>query len=221
MAVGLKMPALYIGLIFLVVSVCGDLIDVAGNVWEIYYDEEHEKPYYHNVETDETTWNKPKVLKPNAKKAKDDRIHTPIPPQAEGGRTVAAGKSKSLPGSDPALLLRSLDFTSPFDHLPGVRNRAKLGRFEEKGLDVLFQHGGGLEKVKAEVERRLLEGEWDSPDVHLWNELGNVWRVKGDAYRAIDCFRKVGRHHQSCQMSPFVHLHSRTSVCIFCRCRSG
>ncbi|XP_037920438.1 uncharacterized protein LOC119657553 isoform X2 [Hermetia illucens] len=44
----------------------------------------------------------------------------------------------------------------------------------------------------ASLEKRLRRAKKEKPkSVHLFNQIGNYWRIKGDARQAIECFRRA------------------------------
>lgn len=45
--------------------------------------------------------------------------------------------------------------------------------------------------IKA-LERRLRKAKLEKPkSVQLYNQIGNYWRIKGDAKHSIECFRRA------------------------------
>lgn len=42
------------------------------------------------------------------------------------------------------------------------------------------------------LEKRLRKAKRDRPNsVHLYNQIGNFWRIKGNATMSIECFRRA------------------------------
>ena len=42
------------------------------------------------------------------------------------------------------------------------------------------------------LEKRLKRARKDKPrSVHLYNQIGNYWRIRGDARQSIECFRRA------------------------------
>lgn len=42
------------------------------------------------------------------------------------------------------------------------------------------------------LEKRLKKAKREKPrSVQLYNQIGNFWRIKGDAKKSIDCFRRA------------------------------
>merc|ERR1711907_410108 len=78
-------------------------------------------------------------------------------------------------------------FETEYDILDGIKNRAKLRMFEEPPVAVVFEEYGGVDKA-LDYLRRATREEPDNPN--HFNDLGNLWRVKGDTPLAVDCFRK-------------------------------
>eukprot|EP00128_Syssomonas_multiformis_P004112 Colp12_sorted_trinity150504_noHs@29575 len=77
---------------------------------------------------------------------------------------------------------------SQFDHLEGVAKRRSLKSMKEAGVALIFDHYGGLVEAEANLKKSLAE---HPNNAALINEAGNYWRVKGDTFQAVECFRKA------------------------------
>lgn len=84
-----------------------------------------------------------------------------------------------------------------YDHLIGVAERHSHPRVPEPEVAYYF-----LKKVKGSkslknfdieaLERRLKKAKREKPrSVQLYNQIGNFWRIKGDARQSIECFRRA------------------------------
>ncbi|XP_011306782.1 tetratricopeptide repeat protein 17 [Fopius arisanus] len=81
-----------------------------------------------------------------------------------------------------------LDFSMyTFDHLNAMRNRKNLSQHQEKGLIKYLPEGTDLNKFGHQVAHGLLKNStsW----LHL-NLAAIYWRVRGDAYNALECARR-------------------------------
>jgi len=78
-------------------------------------------------------------------------------------------------------------FTTEYDALDGIKNRASLPEFPEPPVAVIFKNYGSVDKASEYLKRVTLE---DPDNANNFNDLGNVWRVKGHTTMAVDCFRK-------------------------------
>lgn len=75
-----------------------------------------------------------------------------------------------------------------YDHLNGLKQRASLPKFPEPQVALIFDSYGGVDKAL----QYLKTATRDNPtNPNIFNDLGNVWRVKGESYLAVECFRKA------------------------------
>ncbi|EZA59137.1 uncharacterized protein LOC105275542 [Ooceraea biroi] len=81
-----------------------------------------------------------------------------------------------------------------YDNLIGVANRNKHPLVPEPNVALMFKKNGGkTTDVDIDLlERRLKKAKREKPkSVQLYNQIGNFWRIKGDAQRSIECFRRA------------------------------
>lgn len=88
---------------------------------------------------------------------------------------------------------KSVNFTY-YDNLVGVANRHRHPNVPEPQVSLIF--GGNTRRHTTididALERKLKRAKRDKPkSVSLYNQIGNFWRIKGDASRAIECFRRA------------------------------
>lgn len=97
--------------------------------------------------------------------------------------------------SDESLDCKPVNFTY-YDYLIGVGQRSNHSKIPEPEVAYLFL------KIKDEnsfknfditaLERRLKRTKREKPrSVQLYNQIGNYWRIVGDAQQAIECFRRA------------------------------
>lgn len=98
---------------------------------------------------------------------------------------------------DEVLDCGTVNFTY-YDHLIGVAERFNHPEYKpEPEIAYYF-----LKKVKGTkslknfdidaLERRLKRTKREKPrSVQLYNQIGNFWRIKGDARLSIECFRRA------------------------------
>ncbi|OAD58652.1 Tetratricopeptide repeat protein 17 [Eufriesea mexicana] len=81
-----------------------------------------------------------------------------------------------------------------YDNLLGVANRDKHPLAPEPNVALMFKKNGG-KTVDVDIdllEKRLIKAKREKPkSVQLYNQIGNFWRIKGDAQRSIECFRRA------------------------------
>ena len=81
-----------------------------------------------------------------------------------------------------------------YDNLLGVANRDKHPLVPEPNVALMFKKNGG-KTVDVDIdllEKRLIKAKREKPkSVQLYNQIGNFWRIKGDAQRSIECFRRA------------------------------
>lgn len=81
-----------------------------------------------------------------------------------------------------------------YDNLIGVANRNKHPLVPEPNVALMFKKNGGkaLDVDIDLLEKRLKKAKREKPkSVQLYNQIGNFWRIKGDAQRSIECFRRA------------------------------
>ncbi|XP_055534146.1 uncharacterized protein LOC129723760 [Wyeomyia smithii] len=90
---------------------------------------------------------------------------------------------------------KPVNFTH-YDDLVGVAQRYEHNPSPEPEVAYLFlkrKAGQSLEHFNIDaLERRLRRAKKEQPHtIHLWNQIGNFWRIKGNAGHAIECFRRA------------------------------
>ncbi|XP_014236872.1 uncharacterized protein LOC106659078 [Trichogramma pretiosum] len=81
-----------------------------------------------------------------------------------------------------------------YDNLIGVANRNKHPLVPEPAVVYMFKK---TEEKLTDfdidlLERRLKRAKREKPkSVQLYNQIGNFWRIKGNAQRSIECFRRA------------------------------
>ncbi|XP_057327033.1 uncharacterized protein LOC130668661 isoform X2 [Microplitis mediator] len=81
-----------------------------------------------------------------------------------------------------------------YDNLVGIANRNKHPLVPEPHVALMFKKGSTkVEDVDIDLlERRLKKAKREKPkSVQLYNQIGNFWRIKGNAERSIECFRRA------------------------------
>ncbi|XP_046824156.1 probable UDP-N-acetylglucosamine--peptide N-acetylglucosaminyltransferase SEC [Vespa crabro] len=81
-----------------------------------------------------------------------------------------------------------------YDNLIGVANRNKHPLVPEPNVALMFKKNNG-KAIDVDIdllEKRLKKAKREKPkSVQLYNQIGNFWRIKGDAQRSIECFRRA------------------------------
>ncbi|KAI0238487.1 hypothetical protein LSAT2_010786 [Lamellibrachia satsuma] len=79
-----------------------------------------------------------------------------------------------------------------YDHLRGIALRHTHPQIPEPEVAMIFKKKGSrnTEVDMNELEKRLKK-EQRLPSAHIFNQIGNFWRIKGDTQISIDCFRKA------------------------------
>ncbi|XP_058444888.1 uncharacterized protein LOC131426285 [Malaya genurostris] len=90
---------------------------------------------------------------------------------------------------------KPVNFTH-YDDLVGVAQRYEHNPAPEPEVAYLFlkrKAGQSLEHFNIDaLERRLRRAMKEQPHtIYLWNQIGNFWRIKGNAGHAIECFRRA------------------------------
>lgn len=123
----------------------------------------------------------------------------PVGSGASSVPTGTASQSARSGQSDTSLDLltcgKPVNFTH-FDDLVGVATRYEHNPAPEPEVAYLFlkrKTGQSLEHFNIDaLERRLRRAKKEQPHtIHLWNQIGNFWRIKGNAGHAIECFRRA------------------------------
>jgi len=111
----------------------------------------------------------------------------PPPLTAENHYIVVDGQIvvKRTAGHD---LTMTENFKSPYDHLIGLKQRHSLPKFSEPQVALIFDSYGGVDKAYKYLRTATRE---NPDDMANFNDLGNLWRVKGETFLAAECFRKV------------------------------
>lgn len=87
-----------------------------------------------------------------------------------------------------------------YDGLVGIANRNRHPIVPEPQISLIFgskskkvtRTNHSLEDEVDTLERKLKKAKKEKPkSVHLYNQIGNFWRIKGDARKAIECFRRA------------------------------
>ncbi|KAI4504679.1 hypothetical protein M0802_000229 [Mischocyttarus mexicanus] len=79
-----------------------------------------------------------------------------------------------------------------YDNLTGVANRNNHPLVPEPNVALMFKKSNGKAIDVDLLERRLKKAKREKPkSVQLYNQIGNFWRIKGDAQRSIECFRRA------------------------------
>lgn len=78
-----------------------------------------------------------------------------------------------------------------YDHLPGVSVRSDLPAVPEPQVALIFKKRSAELDIEG-LERRLKKAKKEKPkSVQLYNQIGNFFRIKGDASKSIQCFRRA------------------------------
>lgn len=90
----------------------------------------------------------------------------------------------------------SVNFTF-YDNLVGVIHRNNHPNITEPHPDLILTKRNNAKKENLQIEisameRKLKKAIQEKPkSVHLYNQIGNFWRLKGNTKKAIECFRKA------------------------------
>ncbi|XP_076634056.1 uncharacterized protein LOC143348098 isoform X3 [Colletes latitarsis] len=83
---------------------------------------------------------------------------------------------------------------SYYDNLVGIADRDKHPLVPEPNVILMFKKNGS-KSIDIDIdllEKRLIKAKREKPkSVQLYNQIGNFWRIKGDARRSIECFRRA------------------------------
>uniref|UniRef100_A0A182Y7R7 Uncharacterized protein n=1 Tax=Anopheles stephensi TaxID=30069 RepID=A0A182Y7R7_ANOST len=110
-----------------------------------------------------------------------------------GANIKGAGTSVSTEPADVLDCGKPVNFTY-YDDLIGVAQRYSHPIAPEPEVAYLFLKKKGPKSLKNfdidALERRLRKAKSEKPrSVQLYNQIGNFWRIKGDARQSIECFR--------------------------------
>lgn len=81
-----------------------------------------------------------------------------------------------------------------YDHLRGIANRNEHGHIPEPEVALIFKKKGSKNSHVdiSELEEKLKKMKKDDPNsAHVYNQIGNFWRIKGNTQNSIECFRKA------------------------------
>ncbi|GLV44495.1 super sex combs [Carabus blaptoides fortunei] len=92
---------------------------------------------------------------------------------------------------------KAVNFTY-YDNLVGVANRHRHPNVPEPQVALIFSKKKSTKGATSSdfdvnaLERRLKKAKREKPkSVSLYNQIGNFWRIKGDAHKSIECFRRA------------------------------
>lgn len=119
----------------------------------------------------------------------------PVPDPSSKIVDLSSSSSSSASGLDLLTCGKPVNFTH-YDDLVGVAQRYEHNPAPEPEVAYLFlkrKTGQSLEHFNIDaLERRLRRAKKEQPHtIHLWNQIGNFWRIKGNAGHAIECFRRA------------------------------
>lgn len=122
----------------------------------------------------------------------------PVASNAQSGtasKPARSSQSDSFASLDLLTCGKPVNFTH-YDDLVGVAQRYEHNPAPEPEVAYLFlkrKTGQSLEHFNIDaLERRLRRAKKEQPHtIHLWNQIGNFWRIKGNAGHAIECFRRA------------------------------
>ncbi|KAI4462150.1 ttc17 protein [Holotrichia oblita] len=82
-----------------------------------------------------------------------------------------------------------------YDNLVGVLNRHRHPNVPEPQVALILSKTKNNKPTEFDIdalERRLRKAKKEKPkSVQLYNQIGNFWRIKGDAQKSIECFRRA------------------------------
>ncbi|XP_046391209.1 tetratricopeptide repeat protein 17-like [Ischnura elegans] len=128
-----------------------------------------------------------------------DRVENASEPESKVENTTVKesnNSSSSVEESEGEEYLdcgKSANFTY-YDHLVGVANRHNHPHAPEPQVSLIFRKRSSknIEFDINALERKLKKAKKEKPkSVQLYNQIGNFWRVKGDAQKSIECFRRA------------------------------
>ncbi|KAK3104806.1 hypothetical protein FSP39_010574 [Pinctada imbricata] len=83
-----------------------------------------------------------------------------------------------------------------YDHLRGITNRNEHSHIPEPEVALIFKKKGNKNSQITvdvnELEEKLRKAKKEKPkSAHVYNQIGNFWRIKGNTQLSIECFRKA------------------------------
>ncbi|EDO47888.1 predicted protein, partial [Nematostella vectensis] len=79
-----------------------------------------------------------------------------------------------------------------YDHLEGIINRESHPPYAEPEVAMIFKKNEMEEVDLNVIESNLKQSFEESPNsVVVFNQIGNFWRIRGNTYHSIECFRKA------------------------------
>ncbi|XP_037076006.1 uncharacterized protein LOC119097080 isoform X1 [Pollicipes pollicipes] len=108
---------------------------------------------------------------------------------SESNQITSRNESAAAEPEEPLDCGKSVNFTH-YDHLVGVSSRRHHPHVPEPHASLVFRRRG--ESVDLDLlERKLRRSKREKPkSLQLYNQIGNFWRIKGDASKAIECYRR-------------------------------
>uniref|UniRef100_A0A182IKB8 Uncharacterized protein n=1 Tax=Anopheles atroparvus TaxID=41427 RepID=A0A182IKB8_ANOAO len=154
-----------------------------------YAGEEEESTFYIITSTTvnyrENTW----------RRQSRDNVIVNLPKDSSDSATNPNLKGGTDADSDVLDCGKPVNFTY-YDDLIGVAQRYSHPIVPEPEVAYLFLKKKGAKSLKNfdidALERRLRKAKNEKPrSLQLYNQIGNFWRIKGDARHSIECFRKA------------------------------
>ncbi|CAM9748113.1 uncharacterized protein LOC144942726 [Lampetra fluviatilis] len=187
---------------------------IASTHWKLYEPEGLVRPkdggdqQYTLLDDDETDWEGPggdpimMMMMSGRTKTGRAREQQPCGACARQRRaSTSHGEQQRRHDSDEGLLTCGTPVNlTQLDHLEGISRRHLLAFLPEPEVALLFtgsEDGGHVDEVALEMDLRQAVAqhgrEKQSPCTmaSLFRQIGNYWRLKGNAYHAIECFRKA------------------------------
>lgn len=133
--------------------------------------------------------------KANGSNSNYNRSGSTVSPSEPSAKQRLSSES-DVPPEDLLTCGKPVNFTH-YDDLVGVAQRYEHNLAPEPEVAYLFLKrktgGQSLEHFNIDaLERRLRRAKKEQPHtINLWNQIGNFWRIKGDAGHAIECFRRA------------------------------
>ncbi|KAL0268990.1 UNVERIFIED_CONTAM: hypothetical protein PYX00_010745 [Menopon gallinae] len=124
-----------------------------------------------------------------------DDVNNTVTVTRNGTRSQNKNSSATLTGEHDDVLDcgKAVNFTY-YDYLVGVNNRHNHPHVPEPQVALIFNKNSSKNNefdVDA-LERKLKKAKREKPkSVQLYNQIGNFWRIKGDAQKSIECFRRA------------------------------
>uniref|UniRef100_A0A182W4I1 Tetratricopeptide repeat protein 17 n=1 Tax=Anopheles minimus TaxID=112268 RepID=A0A182W4I1_9DIPT len=169
----------------------GVFVPVTNNVEELldpYNPEEDEESTFHIITTTAANY------RDNTWSRQAREVIVKLPKAASDSTSSASMKGTSASAESDVLDCgKPVNFTY-YDDLIGVAQRYSHPNVPEPEVAYLFLKKKGPKSLKNfdidALERRLRKAKSEKqPSVQLYNQIGNFWRIKGDARHSIECFR--------------------------------